>query len=368
MRAAAALLLAVLAAPGCSEEPPPAAPPQHPPIPAPPPRPATAIMTADFRALFVVEARSRSVYMPTRDPDWGKRVLLGPNLVFEASRGALGEPPAGAADAVALAPEQHDALGAPVDVALSSQLLVYLASKGSTVLAPAVVRRWSPEGGCAKDACAPMTWVERALLAQRAHAGGTKDAPRVDELPTAMLAVRQLGRTTTPTDVIVQEDGATLRYRFRGAQTDASVCPPMSFDVPVVAFEAEIVSVRDGRILARIQETRQIAIPSQAWTEIEAFVPAENPEAVTALRQYADIVSHGQWSSPLPRVPYWLRTDVRCRNGEDAFRRIAQQVVEHADAEQDAAVTQMLAKALDPMFAAPPPEDAKPAKGKPKAK
>jgi len=362
------LALAAVFSSACSEEPAPVTPPR-PVVPTPPPRPAPTTMTADFRAVFGADARSRSVYMPTRDPDWSRRILLGPNIVFEASRTSLGEATVVGPEAAAPAPDQRDALGAPIDIALSSRLLGYLAGKGSTLIPLAASRRWSPEWWCARESCGSMTWVERVLLAPRARPGGAKDAARVemrtDELPTAALAVRSLGRGTIRADVIAQDEGTTLTYRFRRSPSDASICPPVSFDVPVLVFEAEIVSVRDGRLLARIEEARQIVIPAQAAAEIEAFVPTENPEAVAALRQVAEAASRGQWNGALPATPYWLRADVRCKNGEDAFRRLAQQITSQAEAEQEAAAAQMFTKALDPLFAAPA-DDGKAAKAKPK--
>lgn len=132
---------------------------------------------------------------------------------------------------------------------------------------------------------------------------GGKDTPHLDaragELPTAMLAVRR------------------CRRRWSPSPTDAPVCPRESLDVPVLAPAAALVTVRDGRLLARIEEARQIMIPAHAEMEIEAVVPVENEETVKALRQYADAVSHGQWGSAPPTLPYWLQSDVRCKNGEE---------------------------------------------------
>jgi hypothetical protein len=217
-----------------------------------------------------------------------------------------------------------------------------------------------------------MSWIERVLLVRHARTGAIKGGPRVDmrpeELPTATLAVRRLGRATVAADVVAQDDGTTLTYRFRRSPSGTSVCQPMAFEVPVLTFEAEIVCVHDGRILARIEEARQIVIPAQAAAEIEAFVPVENPAAAAALRQYAEAAARGQWNGALPGAPCWLRSDVRCKNGEDAFRRLAQQVVAQAEAEQEAAAVQMLAKALDPLFTAPAVEEGKAVKGRAKGK
>lgn len=364
--------LAALALAACAEEHPAVAP-ARPLIPTAPPRPAPTTTTADFRAVFAADARSRSVYTQVRDPDWGARILLGPNAVFESSRSTLSDAQvAGPEGGASPAPDQHDALGAPIDMALSNRLLNYLVGKGSVVLAPAVTRRWSAEWWCPRESCASMSWVERALLAPRVKPAAAKDAPRVDvradELPTATLAVRRLGRATIHAEVVVQADGASLIYRFRRSLADESLCPPVSFDVPVLVFEAEIVSVRDGRILARIEEARQIVIPSQAVAEIEASVPVENPEAVTLLRQAAEAANQGRWNGAVPAVPYWLRSDVRCKNGEEALRRLAQHVTSQAEAEQEATAGQMLAKALDPMFAGRVGDEGKAGKGRAKGK
>jgi hypothetical protein len=41
---------------------------------------------------------------------------------------------------------------------------------------------------------------------------------------------------------------------------------------------------------------------------------------------------------------------VRCKNGEEAFRKLAQLVVVQADADEDAAAVQMIGKALYPLL------------------
>lgn len=220
----AVALVAAAALAGCAEERSPAAPPR-PRLPSPPARPAASRVTADFGPLFALEFRSSSVYL-SRDADLMKRILLGPNLVFEASRSSLGEPkisgPPGAPSVNA--PELADAAGAPVDIHLSSILLSYLGRKGSTLLATVITRRWSSEWWCVKDGCQTMTWVERALMMHHARAA-TKDVSRIDAAPTAALAVRRLGRVSHSVEVVAEQTGEVLTYRFRRAATDTSLCP-----------------------------------------------------------------------------------------------------------------------------------------------
>jgi len=186
------------------------------------------------------------------------------------------------------------------------------------------------------------------------RAGSAKDGPRidghVDELPTATLAVRRLGSTTFSAEVVAEQKGSSLSYRFRGSPSEPSACPPVTFEIPVLMFSAEIVSMRDGRILARIDETHPILSPSQAVVGIEAIVPVENEEAVKAMRQYAEVEARGVTLIPPLTQPYWLQSDVRCKNAEAAFQKLTHQVVARVGVELETAASQVFVKALDPLF------------------
>ena len=55
---------------------------------------------------------------------------------------------------------------------------------------------------------------------------------------------------------------------------------------------------------------------------IQAIVPVENEESVKAMRQYAEEVTLGATSAPLPTQPYWLQSDVRSKNAEAASQKL----------------------------------------------
>jgi hypothetical protein len=210
------------------------------------------------------------------------RILVSPNLVFEASRSSLNEPKTiGPAAPPPGTPQGDDALGSPVTIAQSSRLLAHLTNKGSVVIAPVVTRRWSSEWWCNAAGCPQTTWVERLLLlrgatstAPHSRSGDGSDsgtpAPPMpvgspQDLPTSSLAVRTLGLTTHSVDIAVVET-ATGAYDFvpRTSPSQPSLCPPHAVYVPVIAFSAEIVSMLDGRLLARFDEARTPSISPPA--------------------------------------------------------------------------------------------------------
>lgn len=127
----------------------------------------------------------------------------------------------------------------------------------------------------------------------------------------------------------------------------------MTFEIPALVFSAEIVSLHDGRILARIDETMRVADPAQTQVPIEAIVPVENAEAVSALRTYADAIQRGAWVGAPPTQPYWLQSDMRCKNAEEAFRRIAADLASRTDVELPTAASRLFNKTLEPLYERP---------------
>jgi hypothetical protein len=363
------LALLAAAALGCSKP--------LPMLPSAPERPAEEVITVDFGPVFAAEPASHTVLPSKREADLMRRILLGPNLVFEASRASVPEPKTvGPASPPPWTPNQEDALGTPIDIRLSSLLMRYLWQKGSTLLAPAVTRRWSAEWWCTKDNCPQTTWVERLLLLHQRPAGAGKESAATDgapgELPTAALAVRILGRDAYTVDAVAEQAGKALVFRPRKTSFDASACPTTNISVPVVRFSAEVLSMRDGQVLARIDETRRISTPSEVRRQVKAVEHSKNPVAEQMRREYEEARRRGFEDWPRPSAPDWLSKDVRCANAAATAAELTRQIIEQSDADLDQALNEMVAKALNPLYEGlkataptptPPPEKpAEPAK------
>jgi hypothetical protein len=233
-------------------------------LPGPPTTTAAprVVRTANFALLFNRHVRANSVYL-AKEPGLMKRVLLSPNLVFESSRSSVEEPPI----VPVFSGELHYAYGSAVAFSMSSILMQYLSLKGSELLAPVVTRRWDSGWWCAAKDCRPTTWIERILMQGHYHAIDKDGKPIRDtgdkndhelNLPTAALAVRAFAEGPDDFTAIASYDPSAHELIFRPQQAGAepSVCKPRKFNVPAVLFQAEMVSITNGRILARIDEER----------------------------------------------------------------------------------------------------------------
>lgn len=275
-----------------------------------------------------------------------RRVLLSPNVVFESSRSSIAEPKTvGPSGAQWPAPDLDDALGRPIRIALSSILLEYLVAKGSVLVSPVVTRRWAARVGCSLNVadCAPTTWVERLLLLSRSEEQGG-----IADLPTAAFAVREMGIGVVDIDVVVQElEGNRLRFAARTSSADPSICGRFSLTVPVVSFSAELVSMKDGRLLARIDE-RRLPILS---TPLQTTITLNEWTAV-----YEDGFSRtlgGGGLDPASKYQYvalWKEGSVACTAASAAFDRLRASVLEEMNANMADSVTQVLGESLDRLF------------------
>lgn len=214
------------------------------------PMPAEEHVTVDFSPVFAAGGGrvSNSVRLVEPTTQLMSRVLLSPSLVFESSRSSIAEPPTvGPRDDSPGAPNLGHALGTSVDIELSSVLLRHLSSKGSVMIAPAITKLWVGD-----EQQVPTTWVERTLLLARTAAAKSTN----ERLPTCMLAVRSLGASWRRLPVIVKRTGAkSYEVRIRQRATDTTEIPELSeLAVPSVWFQAELLGIEDGRLLARIDE------------------------------------------------------------------------------------------------------------------
>jgi hypothetical protein len=317
------------------------------------PKPADESGIANFEALFEQKVLSRSVYPKPKDPELLRRVLLGPNLVFESSRSSLEEPRTiGPANAATPAPDMQDALGGPIAIELSSALMKYLSDKGSVLLAPAVTRRWSWEWWCTPSWCPKTTWVERLILmGQKPPATGASPSTefRAEDLPTAALAVRRLGTWSQKMDVVAEAaaERSEIVFRPRRSKDEPSVCPTISLEIPVVAFMAEIVSLKDGRILARIDEQRtprltadfKLSISTKSW----------KPKTDKGYTTY-DASTNRPVGGGYVYVSDWTAEDRGCASAQEAYKELVELAYRQRDAQLASTVGEILSVGLDPLY------------------
>jgi hypothetical protein len=256
------------------------------------PRPQAKLETVSFTTLFNQVVYSSPAF-PNAPVDRAlmQRVLVSPNVVFESSRSSLAEavvtgPPA----SQPAAPGMGHALGKPISAQLSGMLLRFLMSKGTVVLAPAVMRRWCGEG------CAVNSWVERLLLLYRVGAKGI-EPERVGDpamLPTSLLAVRQLEAGPSPLDVYVvrNREHQRMEVKLHPGEGDSILCYLPEVPVPAVWFQAEMVSIRDGRILARVDERVTAATTAALDVDVVAveWKPVRSRES-SGIRSYEYVSS-----------------------------------------------------------------------------
>jgi hypothetical protein len=201
-----------------------------------------------------------------------RRVLLSPNLVFEASRSSTDEPrtygPSG--EDRDGSPDLPHALGRPVPITLSTILLRHLATRNKLAIAPAITRRWN---GCTDGAtCPPASWVERVLLqAQRARMEQMSAEER-ENFPDSVLAIRTFGpyAAEIPLVAIRNEGTKTIELRKRRFPDEKSDCdlPPMrTFGI---ALEAELLNIGNGTLIARIDERNLPKVPNIQKREVAA--------------------------------------------------------------------------------------------------
>lgn len=333
--------------------------------------PANEIRVVTFAPLVQQRVISNSFYSRTKEPGVMDRVLLGPNLVFEASRSSLEEPDvwppggpgsAGGANAkekADIAGRLRDALGYPVEFPNSAILMQYLSSeRSSKVLAPVVTRRFSHEW-CWPN-CPKTTWMERLmLLYQRPSSTTSKEGGKEstvtwagrelkpDELPTIALAVRSMGISGARVPVTVAlNDKGEVEFRPRVDAAEPSLCQAdMTMAVPMINFQAELVSMKDGQVLARIDEERS---PTIALDPRRKVVAAKNtPITEQAFTEYQDGKPYaGQYTY----VKSYTRQEVLCANALAAFREVSGDLYRKLQSGAKPALLELLRTTLDPLY------------------
>lgn len=330
--------------------------------------------TVSFAPIFEGRLNSNSVYAG-KEPGLMRRVLLSPNLVFESSRSSVDEPKTvGPAKPTQGTPWLPDALGEPVEIQLSSMLMNYLSAppRSSLLLAPALTKKWDPAFWCigTKD-CLEATWVERLILMQlKAPTREGKEPAGADgkaeDLPTCAFAVRRLGSAQMTLPVVASYNSNNeLEFRPRRSESEPSVCEQLSLTFPVVQFQAELVSLKDGRLLARIDETRSPQLSGETRRQI--FATQWVPSTAVAYEQFSEEYS-GAKPQPVEESKYtyverYTEQNIECRNAVAAYGLIVEELRRKFEAFTLSTATELFRATIDPLYSgqpslAPPPPPA----------
>lgn len=278
--------------------------------------------TVDVAAVFATQLPLNNTFYAEKWPELFKRVLVSPNVVFAAERNSTASPSTSPAPSASTgdAPVESSSGGA-VEVRLSTLLLDYLAQHGAALIVPAALVRWA-----GPEPVPALSWAERGILAPK-----VADADEKRRVPTAVFAVRALGRSTLPVAVVavrdVEQQQVVVRPRALGSRN--ALCL-WTADVPVISFSAEIVDPVDGRLVARIDEHRVPKVRSdfeRAISYVDAAVTLEGDMVV------------GHDGDP-----------ALCTALQRDLRLAARDLSELAGEALDLTVNELLRSTLDPLF------------------
>lgn len=290
------------------------------------PKPDTDFITVDFSAVFQSASWSDNQFFEPKQPGVMKHVLLGPNLVHSSSRSTLAEP-------ATEGPEQdglNDAVGRRVEPRLSGKLMQFLNKRGSRIYAPAVTRRWCK----GNPQCESATWVERVLMLRK-NSEKSPDAVTIgaagDVLPTVALAIERLEIGWRLLDVVIEKRDNSLVVVPRTSMSQSTECSNIvSIEVPVVELSAEILSLDDGRVLARVHD----AIPPRPNEALERRVVAlewdpEKREGHARTGKYKYVAS-------------WVPRNVTCENTSHMVSELGAELVEAMEGRTESGFTASL--------------------------
>jgi len=234
------------------------------------PTPDDPVETLDISAIFSDEP-SRTILFGVAESGILARVIAAPNVVLSASRSTIPEGQVvGPADTETTTPT---AIGDIVDPTLSGALLDYLSIRGTTLIAPAIIRRW-----VACDSCT-SSWVERILGLARKRDGKLLDSIAENDLPTAILAIETLEIEERTITLVLEQADQGYRIRRQATRHDVGLCADLKITLPVVLLRGEVLSVRDGRLVSRLDEA--IAARHKGNNTIRHNVIAPQPQLRT---------------------------------------------------------------------------------------
>lgn len=326
-------------------------------------KPQLEMESVDFSPVFDDMSVSDSfVFRAARDVELNT-MMVSPNTVLETSRSSLEEPEVQGPDSNDVeTPNLDHAMGYPIKTHHSSALLRMLDDYGITIVAPVMSFRWYSHACWNTDECRIGTWVERVLHMHRNYVeeqgddGGSLfeiQEPDSDgesgvhdaDLATTAFGVRSLGiyRQGVTVSVLPSDRGWMIEP---GYDEDQSVCQPITVRMPVARFEGEVLELREGNMVARIQETMSLVPEEEVDQQV---IPYEvEPETEVDYRRRNRVTGSPDFGSRYEYIARWNRIPVLCDNIREIVREWDETIMD--DVDEDALIGEMIRGGLDPML------------------
>jgi hypothetical protein len=171
-------------------------------------------------------------------------------------------------------------------------------------------------------------------------------------LPTSALAVRTIGFSwePAPADAIVIKDSeGNLAFRYKKSKDEVNACPGLKMVLPALAFSAELVSLKDGHIIARIDEKRMpnMARPMEKEFATTNYIPRQGVgytrSSTNCLFQTSDDAS-----TQYNYIAGYSTQDASCANAAKALQELVEENFYRTDVNQ--MMLEVIQKSLDPLY------------------
>lgn len=217
-------------------------------------------------------------------------------------------------------------------------------------MAPVATRRFTSEWWCTKDFCPKNTWVERLLLQHAPHRADAKEAPGeaapLGDLPTSAFAVRELGLAWRRVEVIASTNRAgELELHPRRSPGEVSECPVMAMDLPTITFQAELLSLKDGHLLARLDERRAPKVNLALRRTVAAAVFDPHRE-----RAYTTYVDDQASDDGYEYVSRYDRRPVLCAQVAESYGAVRDEISQRLSEELPTTALELFSGALEPLY------------------
>jgi hypothetical protein len=148
--------------------------------------------------------------------------------------------------------------------------------------------------------------------------------------------------------VVVSTGQGTFEVRFRRDSSEQSLCPAIPLAVPFINFAAEIVSMRDGRIISRINETRspKSSVDPNRRIQVSSHEPVYSTGYLNADWNDNPIRDDGTYKY----VSSWSEKNAFCDQIAFALKGWAGEVESHLMVELKQTATEIFNKTLDPLY------------------
>ncbi len=153
----------------------------------------------------------------------------------------------------------------------------------------------------------------------------TSTPKQLEDEPSLALAVREFGVGVVKLDVGVVKGKSGDLYAMLADPTKAFACPATASDLPAFVLRAEVVSLRDGRLIAHIDESRPLRPPGDlkrsiitSTTSTDTVKDAYGRES--AVNQTTDVTCENAQHELAKLVEDIRRSQVARAAGEDLLK------------------------------------------------